>query len=270
MSGTYQRPTSPEAAFVKKILEEVMRQLPKPTAIPVLQTDPVETDPTNLWMRNDGRLRGRYWNGASYTYIDYPLRSDITAPPSIPAAPAFPGYPAAPTTYKKTYTATWSQSYQGSGAKRTDTIGEQMAVFGQDPATPSYGVQRSLIGFDYTTIAADLTGTTIYGIQLELTNVEAYWASGVSIYAGMHNVTAEPTTWPADADLPIRRAMNAKWGRPQTRSMNLPLAFASALRAGTAKGIALEAPSDSRDYYGYAAGVGSGYNEPKLIVNYTK
>lgn len=267
--STFRRPTSDEAAFIKTILEEVQRRSPRASNIPVLQVDPVETDPTNLWMRNDGRLRGRYWNGASWTYVDYPLRGDITAPPAVPAAPAFPGYPAAPVTYKKTYTATWTQTYKGDGTKRTDTIGEEMVAYGNEPGS-LYGTQRALIGFDYATIAADLASSTIYGVQLELTNIEAYWASGVYIYFGMHNVTAEPATWPADADLPMRRVANAKWGKPQTRSINLPLLFGQRLRAGTGKGIAVEAPSDSRDYYGYAAGVGSGYNEPKLVINYTK
>ncbi len=270
MSGTFRRPTSGEAAFVKTILEEVMRRLPRPNAIPVLQTDPPETDPTNLWMRNDGRLRGRYWNGASYTYIDYPLRSDITAPPSVPAAPAFPGYSAAPTTYKKTYVATWSQSYQASGAKRTDDVGETMLTVGLSPNEVPYGVQRSLIGFDHATIASDLSGSTIYGIQLSLTNTDSWWNSGLYRYFGMHNVSAEPATWPPDSDLPVRRAANGKWGRTQTRSISLPMEFARRLRAGTAKGIALEAPTDSRDYWGYAAGVGSGYTEPSLVINYTK
>lgn len=268
MTSRYQ-PNSPEASFTQALDEKFGQQIPRAFVIPVLQTDPLESDPTNLWMRTDGRLRGRYLNsGGTFVYVDYPLRSDITSPPSVPAAPAPPAAPPAPQTYKKTYAATWTQTYKGDGDKRTDDKGNEMLVYGN--AGDGYnGTNRSLIGFDYATIASNLSGSTVKKVQLQMTNIHAYWNSGVDIYFGIHNVTSEPTTWP-DGSLPRRRIKIHHFGKPQYRQVDMPIEFATRIRDGSGKGIAIEAPSSSRDYYGFAAGVGSGYAPPKLVVTYAK
>lgn len=223
-----------------------------------------------MWMRHDGRLRGRYLNagGTAFVYVDYPLRSDITSPPSVPAAPAPPPKPPAPRTYKTTWTATWTQTYKGDGSKRTDDKGEEMLVYGSSGDSFN-GTNRSLIGFNYGSIAATLSGSTVNKVELKLVNIHAYWNSGVEIYFGIHNVTGEPSSWPDD-DIPRRRIVHHRFGKPQTRTVPMPLEFATRIRAGTGKGIAIEAPSSSRDFYGYAAGVGSGYAAPQLIVTYAK
>jgi hypothetical protein len=266
---SFNRPTNPESSFVTRILNEVLKRLPQAYVVPVVQNDPPDTDPTNLWMRPDGRLRGRYWNGASFTYVDYPMRSDITSPPAVPAAPAPPAKPSTPKTYQKTYTATWSQSYQGSGAKRVDSIGETYLVFG-DSGADTYGTQRALVGFDYATIATDLASSTIHKVELRMTNVHSYWDSGVDVFFGMHNVTSEPATWPASGSLPLRRVVNHRFGKTETKIVPLQVQFGQLLRAGTAKGLAIEAPTAEKDYYGYAAGFGSGFTPPQLIITYAK
>jgi hypothetical protein len=271
MGAGFQRPTSPEAGFVKAIMSEIdKRWRPKSFVVPVVQADPPESDPTNLWMRADGRLRGRYWNGASYTYVEYPMRSDITAPPAVPAAPAVPTPVAAPRTYTGTYTATWSQTYKGDGSKRTDTRGELYLVYGQAEGDGVNGQQRSLVGFDYATIAADLASSTITKVELWMQNVHSYWESGVQVFFGMHNVTAEPGAWPGSGSLSLRRSVEQHYGKAEAKKVPLTVEFGQQLRAGTAKGIAIEAPSNVRDYYGYAAGVGSGYTPPQLIITYAK
>jgi hypothetical protein len=56
----------------------------------------------------------------------------------------------------------------------------------------------------------------------------------------------------------------------QTRKVAMPLEFATSIRDGSGKGIGLDAPNTSRDFYGYAAGVGSGSPVPVLTVNYSK
>lgn len=268
--GSYIRVTSPEAAIAREVTAIAEAQkLPKPFVIPVLQSDPSTSDPTNLWMTTNGRLRGRYWNGASYTYIDYPLRSDITAPPAVVAPPAAPARPSPIKTYKSTWTATWSQTYQASGAKRTDSKGENFLVYGNS-GEGSYGTQRALVGFDYAAIASALASSTIRSVQLKMTNVHAYWNSGVDVYFGLHNVTSEPSTWPSSGSLVDRKTAHAKFGKPQTKTISLGVSFGNRLRAGQGKGLAIEAPSSSRDYYGFAGGVGSGYTPPQLIITYAK
>lgn len=263
-------PTTPEGKFAEAIEAKFEEWLRRRGAfvVPQLSADPPETDATNLWMRNDGRLRGRYRNsGGTYTYIDYPLRSDITSPPAVPANPAPPPPGAVPLTYQTTWEATWSQTYQSNGSKRTDSIGEQYLVYGASGGD-AYGQQASLVGFDYADIASELTGSTIQKIELTLTNLEAYWNT-VQVFFGMHNFTAEPTTLTPSTDLLLRQGASATYG-VETLTVQLPMVFAQNLRAGTAKGLALEAPSAERDYYGYAAGVGSGYSAPQLSITYAK
>lgn len=264
----FSRSTSDEARFVKALQEAISQKLPSGLVLPMRQADPDETDPTNLWMRADGRLRGRYWNGASFTYVDYPMRSDITGVPAVPAAPAVPAKPTTPYTRVSSYTATWTQSYQGSGSQRNDSRGEQYLVYGNEGN--SYGTQRALVGFNYAAIVSDLSVSTIKSVEVELYNIHSQWSSGVDIFFGMHNVTAEPATWPDSTSLPLRRVVSAHFGRPELKRVSLGIQFGSLLRAGTAKGLAIEAPSAARDYYGYAAGLGSGYSLPRLVITYIK
>jgi hypothetical protein len=260
---------SPEGEFAEALEQKLGRVNPGAFVIPQLQDDPDELDPTNLWMRWDGRLRGRCLNsaGTAFDYFDYPMRSDITAPPAVPPSPVPPPLGAAPKTFKQTYDATWSQSYKGDDSKRTDSLGNDYLVYGN--SGDANGVNKALIGFDYAAIASDLNLSTIKKVQLRLENIHAYWASGVTIYFGIHNVTAEPATWPSGS-IPRRRITKHIFGKPQIRTASMALDFAKLIRDGTGKGIAIEAPNSSRDFYGYAAGVSSGYTVPQLIVTYAK
>lgn len=259
--------TTEEAKFraaVEAMVRKVLR--PRGFVIPNMQVDPPETDQTNLWMRYDGRLRGRYWNGASFTYVDYPMRSDITSPPAVPASPSAPAVGAVPSTYRATWTANWSQSYQGNDTKRTDSIGEQQIVFGSS-GTDAFGQQKALVGFDYTAIAAALASSTIQKAELTVTSLGSTWST-VQVYFGAHNLTAEPTLFDGTV-LSLRKAANARLA-VGTQTVQLPIAFAMAMRAGTAKGLAFEAPSADREFYGRIAGVGSGYTAPQLTITYAK
>jgi hypothetical protein len=266
-ASSRQKPTTPEGKFSKAISDILAGTSPTKFVIPTLAADPPETDPTNLWMRYDGRLRGRFWNGTGYTYVDYPMRTDITSPPAVPAYPARPAQPAAPTTRSKSYAAIWTQSYNGDGSQRTDALGTTNVIFGN--INDGLGRQKSLIGFDYATIATDLTGSTVKRVDYFMQNLDSYRDSGVDVYFGIHNVTALPSTWP-DASLPQRMIKSYHFGNPQNLTVQLPIIFATGIRDGSGKGIALEAPSDSPDFFGYGAGVGSGYSPPILTITYAK
>lgn len=269
MTARYQA-TSAEAKFALALQNRIGIPRPQSFVIPTLTTDPDEKDPTNLWMRYDGRLRGRYLNaaGTAFVYVDYPLRSDITAPPAVPTAPATPPPAPAPKTYKTTWTATWSQTYKGDGNQRTDDKGNDYLVYGS--SGDSYnGTNRSLIGFNYSSIASALAGSTIKLVELKMTNIHAYWNSGVTIYFGIHNVTSKPGSWP-DSSIPRHRISWKLFGKPETKTVSISLDFAKYIRDGNGKGIAIEAPNSSQDYYGFAAGVTSGYTPPQLIITYAK
>jgi hypothetical protein len=269
VSSAKQIATTPEGKFAQQIealVKAALRQ--QRFVIPTFAADPPESDPTNLWMRYDGRLRGRYWNGSGYTYVDYPMRSDITSPPAVPAYPPAPSAPAAPLTYTTTWSATWSQTYTGTGVRRTDPIGETSLVSGMD-STGTYGQQKALAGFDGTAIATALAGSTILGIRLTLTVLGAYWATGGEVYFGQHNLTSEPTTFdPATASL--RYNSSAQLVPGGMASVNLPLSYAQELRSGTAKGLVFEAITGDQGALVQMAGVGSGYTEPQLTITYAK
>jgi hypothetical protein len=130
-------------------------------------------------------------------------------------------------------------------------------------------MNQSLIGFDHSAIASALSGSTINAVWLDLTNIHAWYNSGSDIHFGIHNFSSEPSTW-AGGGIPRRMIVKHHFGKPQHRTVPMPIEFAQAIRDGWGKGIALESPSTNRAYYGYAGGVGSGHPTPSLIVNYTK
>ena len=136
-------------------------------------------------------------------------------------------------------------------------------------AGDTYGQTKSLVGFNYSSIATVLAGSTVKRVQLRMTNLSTYWPAGADVFFGIHNVTSAPSVW-SDTDVIAPLLTQHHFGKPETRTVDLPLRFATDIRGGTGKGIALQAPDTDRAHSGYAAGVGSGYTPPLLIVTYAK
>jgi hypothetical protein len=252
-----------EISDIRRIAEEANRQR---FIIPVLEEDPPETDRTmNIWMFFDGRIRARHRDETDSAWV---YREWVpTAPGSSSSGDTAPPAPPAVETFQTTWGATYTQSYRQSGAKRTDA-GEVMLYYGSSGDSFN-GMNQSLIGFDHSAIATALSGSTINAVWLDLTNIHAWYNSGSDIHFGIHNFSSEPTTW-AGGGIPRRMIIKHHFGKPQHRTVSMPIEFAQAIRDGWGKGVALESPSTSREYYGYAAGVGSGHTPPSIIVNYTK
>jgi hypothetical protein len=232
--------------------------------IPVLAQDPDVIDPTNIWLLHDGRLRTRKRNSADTAWvIDEWVR---TAPGSSTSATSPPAQGAVATSQFVQMNATWSRSYTAAGAARTDD-GVQRLYYGYNDATN--GRNRSYLGFDYTTLASILSGSTITGVQLYLQNLYSNSSQGSDLYFGLHNVSGAvaPSTWQGTI---LSQAAKQRMIGPEARYIDLPIIFGTSIRDGTAKGLAIEVPDDSPTRYGYAAGVGSGYDVPELIVYYSK
>jgi hypothetical protein len=259
--------TTPEAKFAQQVTELIEARIRKLRfVIPIFTADPPETDPTNLWMRWDGRLRSRYWNGTVYVYTDYPLRSDITSPPAVPAYPANPSPPSLPQTVSRTWVAQWSQTYKADRTQRTDTAGNVLCFFGSEAA---YNKQLSLLGFDYADIASKLSGSTIQSITVTMAGINSYYPTGAQVAMGMHNQATKPSVY--NETTTILRYGNQETILPGTNiAYSLPMAFAQQLRAGTAKGLVLEAPGPDKGFWGSVAGVGSTYPAPQLTITYAK
>lgn len=269
MSTGYHKPSDDIQALAARIasLEEQVRDLqrPRPFRIPLLAADPPTSDPTSMWLLPDGRLRARHLNTAGTAFVIREWVSTSAGSSSSGTAPAAPG--AAPTTRETSWAAQWSQSYRQSGPARTDA-GTKYIYYG-DSGDSFNGRNRSLIGFDYSNIASTLSGSTVLEVRLTLLNLHSWYNNGSDIHFGIHNYTSEPSSWAGGG---IPRSMIAKhhFGKPQQRTVAMPLEFATAIRDGWGKGIAVESPSDSLTFYGYAAGVGSGQQLPVLTVKYAK
>lgn len=268
MTSPFQKSVDPnsriliELAELRRMAEDAAK---RPHHIPVLSADPPDSDPTNMWLLPDGRLRARHRNTADTAWVIREWVSTTAGSSSSGTAPAPPS--SAPITRQDTWSAIWSQSYRQGGTARTDA-GVYRLYYGSS-GDGFNGRNQSLIGFDHAAIATALSGSTVNAVWLDLTNLHAWYHSGVTIYFGVHNFSSEPATW-AGGGIPASKITNHKFGKPQQRTVPMPLQFATMIRDNTGKGVAIEAPSSSIEFYGYAAGVGSGYSLPKLIVNYTK
>lgn len=265
MTNPLQKSADPLAALQRELADlrrAVDSAVHRPFYIPIVTEDPPVEDPTNLWLFPDGRMRGRHWNPTGSAFV---IREWVTTAPgsSTSGTAAAPPDPV-PVTEQDTYPAIWSQSYRQSGAARADA-GAVMLYYGSS-GDAFNGKNQSLIGFDHAAIAADLAGSTVNAVYLRLMNIHAWYDSGVTIHFGIHNFSTEPGSW--GGGLP--RIVSHKFGKPQERTVPMPLSFATAIRDGSGKGISIEAPTSSKEFYGYAAGVGSGYVTPALIINYTK
>lgn len=283
MSG-YSQPTDDVERLAQKIqqMDSTIRDLsrPRPVIIPILDTTPDDSDPANVWLLPDGRLRIRHRNAAGTAWVIREFQETTQAIQahnnalhaaagaagaggSASAVPPAPPKPAAKT-FTKTWAGTWSASYEEDDSKRTEYSGKRLYYGYGDSFN---GRQKSLIGFDASNIQSTLSGCTIKSVKLRLHNVHAYWNDGATIYFGVHNNASEPGSFPS---LVRNGIAHSKFGKPQLKTVTLPLIVGALLRAGTGKGIALTAPGNSSENYGWAGGVGSSYTDPALIITYVK
>ena len=163
--------------------------------------------------------------------------------------------------YTKTYNASWVQSYTGAGGQRAD--GAASAYQGYTPYWPGGGRQRSLIGFP--TLTGDLSGATVTKVEVYLYFQHWHSGAGGSAGIGYHGNTSRPATFGGSTGI---LAYSHNWPRGAGRWVTIPSGYWDAFRTGAARGISLQAPNDTTQYYGYAAGSGS--QIPKLRISYRK
>lgn len=168
------------------------------------------------------------------------------------------------TTYTKTYSCTWSGRYDSGGSR----ISSNSDIY-QGYYDGTNGNQKSLIGFDYSTIASDLSGATVTKCELTMTNLHWYYNSGGTAVIGTHNqsVSSAPSSF---GSVTSDRVESSGWPKGGTRTVDLGTTIGGEFAAGTSKGLVLgPGPSTSKTYYGYFAGQNS-TNKPKLKITYTK
>jgi hypothetical protein len=167
--------------------------------------------------------------------------------------------------YSDTWTSNWTQSYRGSGTKRTD-YRSNMLCQGRYAYDPFWGLLRSLAGFNDADIRAKLAGARIDRVQLYLKADHWYWHSGGTAVIGYHNHDTEPLEFSHSkygqktADFNSRS--HAQW-------ITMPNAFGEGLRDNRYKGFSIYAGSNNHIYYGVFHGAYGSY-PPKLKITYTK
>lgn len=216
--------------------------------IPIVDSD-LAVDQGNIWLFQDGRINLRLANGNV-------VRVATTTGTGTSSTPK-PAPPPQPKTYSKTYAPSWSAAYKSNGGKRSDTSN---LYYGYGDGYN--GRQTSLIGFPYSTIQSNLSGSTIKKVELYLHNVYSWWNNGSTIYFGMHNATTEPGSLPA---LVRSLVSKAAFGKNQAKWVSISTEFGTRLRSGSIKGIALQAPNNDQQFYGYAAP-----SSPRLRITYVK
>ncbi len=168
-----------------------------------------------------------------------------------------------------TYPATWSQSYAGNGSKRDDTDGNTYAYQGYFSST--WNDQRSLVGFDYTKIQADLTGATNITCSVKIKCAHAGESNGLDVRLGTHSYTAEPATW--DTVNVVERRLNSdNLGEGSSRTIDLGATIAGEFQTGASKGIAFGPTGDNAQAlarYGYLFGAPS-TSRPELVFTFDK
>ena len=262
------RSNSPEvefARYLKNIESRITDLETRRFVIPLLDADPPVELGINIWIFPDGRMRmyrpTTNVEPVTYQIIEYAAVS--TPGPAFNTVASVPTNPVAPTTRQVSYTATWSQSYTEDGSQRLDV--PTKVTFGWQNST---GRNRSLIGFDWVSIAADLANSTIKKVSLQLQMFETL-ESTATTWFGVHDFSSAPSTWQGEL-LPLSQVISGTFVQNTLQEIDLTIDFATYIRAGLGKGIALEVPSDSSLYSGSASGVGSMYPAPTLIVEYVK
>lgn len=167
--------------------------------------------------------------------------------------------------YTKTYTAQWSESYQGDGSSRGSF--DNGHCF-QGYYSSTNGNQFSLVGLPETTIAADITGATIVKTEIYLDNQHFYSNGGGTVYVGTHEYASAPGT--ASLSNVRERLDSESFDYGQAKWFTVTNTIATDFLNNNAKGIAIgPGPSNSQSYYSYFSGAGES-NPPKLRITYKK
>lgn len=202
----------------------------------------------------------RFWDGKSWQLPEY-LKDP---PPEVTRK----------VTKTVEFPATWGASYEGNNNIRNYTQGRlYQGKYGYyDPTqniihNPIYfGIQRSLIGFDYKAIQKELVGATISKVELYLHIQHSWYYSGATARISTHGFTYKPNVFGA-----IHNNVATQKYRSRNEGHWIPISSSvwADIAKGNVTGFGLFPQSDNLEYYGYWHGVGSKY-APKIRITYTK
>lgn len=129
------------------------------------------------------------------------------------------------------------------------------------------GRQRSMIGFNDSSIRWRLKDSKIEKVEVYIRSKHSWYTSGIEAVIGYHN---SGTDKPSSFSQTVHGAKVERFtARDQGRWITLPKEFGELLRDNKAKGLTLFSDTDTLRKYGYFYGVGTG-SEPKLRITYKK
>lgn len=170
-------------------------------------------------------------------------------------------------TYTKNYMPLWSRSYNGNGSPGSFTFGN--SIYQGYNQSDGNGVRKSMVGYDWATIQADLSGASIQNVKWTAYFAHWYNNSGGTANIGYHNYAGGSA--PGSYSTVGVIYASTGWPKPGLRSVDLTsTGLGGLLQMGAAKGITLgDGATTSATYYGYANGAALS-NPPYLTITYTK
>lgn len=164
--------------------------------------------------------------------------------------------------YTKSYAATWSRSFTGSGGYNS-YYGSQLV---QGYYSGNNGNQRGMVGFNDSQIRSDLAGATVTACSVTLYSTWWYYNAGGEGIIGTHGQSSAPSTFSGNT----ARLRSPSWPKGARRTLNLGTTIGNEFKSGVSRGITVgPGPTTDRTYYGKFAGVGQSY-APVLTISYTK
>lgn len=177
-------------------------------------------------------------------------------------------------TYVDTFPATWSESYDRTGAIKPAayTLGRlYQGRYGRHNTIDNiwydpiyWGVQRSLIGFNAKEIQEKLKGSTIQKVELYLKNEHFWYVRGGRASIVSHSFANKPYRFNHKSSV-----ANSAFAKGQGKWVELPLSQGNLLRNGSISGFGLFRNATDLNYYGYFSGATS-RNKPVLRITYSK
>jgi hypothetical protein len=247
--GTNNIPPQHQDVIEWRELQDTIRAVQtKPFALPIVDADPDANSRVNLWMMYDGRVRGRNPNTGAVFQLA------TTTPGSSTSSPASP-VDHAPESFSAEYTALGLQTYDAAGNAVAGGYGQVG------------GGYRTMLFFDFATIATDLAGSQISRTELLVTVLDGFNPIGVPLVVGSHDNATVPVTWSGVVDYALSEK-SYQINIPSYQTISSKVAIG--LRDSTVTGIVLDPRTDNPGYSGVIAGVGTNGQPPTLRVSYVK
>ena len=177
-----------------------------------------------------------------------------------------------------TYYATWDQMYEGDNSESMVMLGATLVpdVYncwaGIWNAHPERGNFKTLFGFNYASIMADLAGASVTGATFTAYS-KAWGASDADAlvskaFFGLHTYASAPTTYnPASATPRLWRVDG--WANFEWRTISIDAGSANQFKTGAAKGIIFGPGDSDTPSFGGLEPVTSQYR-PYLTITYKK